>query len=189
VAYPRRIAFHVSRCLARAGDQLDSAQGAAVNLACGSYIRFYLSVAESGHIDTVGMRSNGCGYMLASADVIAEQISGLDPRELHGYNDAEFHGLVVRELGELDGERLPCAGTAIEALRSAFADLRARRVSEFQGEEALICTCFGVTEERILRLINQQSLQTVEEIGAACNAGNGCGSCTILIDELLMNTT
>jgi NAD(P)H-nitrite reductase large subunit len=42
-----------------------------------------------------------------------------------------------------------------------------------------------VTETTIERLINERSLQTVEEVTRACNAGGGCGSCRPIIQEML----
>ncbi len=123
--------------------------------------------------------------MLAAADVLSEYVSGRELKELHGLPNDELRTHVSRVLGELPDERHDCAISTIEALRSAFNDLRSRRVKEFRGEEALICTCFGVSQERIEILIDETKLETVDEITRACNAGAGCGSCKMLIQEML----
>jgi NifU-like protein len=70
-------------------------------------------------------------------------------------------------------------------LQDAFADFRAFQIEEFAGEKALICTCFGVSEERIEKAITENNLQTVEEVGEFCRAGTGCGSCQPLIQEII----
>jgi NifU-like protein len=123
--------------------------------------------------------------MLAAADVLSEYVTGRILAELHGLHGEEICQLISSALGGVPAGRGDCAASTIEALKSGFSDLRTKRVQEFRGEEALICTCFGITEETILKLVNELSLNTVEEVGDACNAGTGCGSCIMLIDELL----
>ena len=123
--------------------------------------------------------------MLASANVLAEYVSGLDLRELHGSKTETLREIVERVLGEVANDREECIYGSINALRAAFRDLRARRVEEFRGEEALICTCFGVTEENIETIIATRKVDTVEDVTDVCNAGGGCGACRMLIQELL----
>jgi NAD(P)H-nitrite reductase large subunit len=68
-------------------------------------------------------------------------------------------------------------------------DFRAFQIEEWSGEKALICTCFGVSEETIENLVKENSLETIEEVTAACNAGGGCGSCQPLIQEIIDEQT
>jgi NifU-like protein len=63
--------------------------------------------------------------------------------------------------------------------------LIAFQIEEFTGEKALICTCFGVSEETIERVIANNRCETVEEVSQKCNAGSGCGSCQPLIQEII----
>jgi NifU-like protein len=56
---------------------------------------------------------------------------------------------------------------------------------DWAGDEALICTCFFVSERTIEREIKTHGLTTVREVTTACNAGGGCGSCHQLIQEIL----
>jgi NifU-like protein len=53
------------------------------------------------------------------------------------------------------------------------------------GEAALICTCFGVTDDRIREMIASRRARTVRQVGELTNAGTGCGSCQMLIREIL----
>ena len=123
--------------------------------------------------------------MLASADVLAESLAGKHLSELHGLDETELISDIQNELGEIPAGRLLCITACIDSLRAAFADFRARQIEEFQGEKALICTCFGVSEETIQTVINKDPLITVEDVAAVCRAGRGCGSCRMLIQELI----
>ena len=70
-------------------------------------------------------------------------------------------------------------------MHRAFSGLRARQIEEFTGEKALICTCFGVSEETIEKAVAANKLETVEDVIDVCNAGGGCGSCRFLIQEII----
>ncbi|TKW65886.1 MAG: nitrate reductase [Paracoccus denitrificans] len=52
-------------------------------------------------------------------------------------------------------------------------------------EGALICSCFGIGANTILRGIATQKLISVEEIGMALGAGTNCGSCRPELGRLL----
>lgn len=47
-----------------------------------------------------------------------------------------------------------------------------------------VCICAAVTDDRIRSCI-AQGARTVEEVGEACEAGTGCGSCHDQIDVFL----
>lgn len=53
---------------------------------------------------------------------------------------------------------------------------------------ATVCACFGVGITSIVTAIHEQSLTSVEEIGAALEAGTNCGSCKPELATLLTNT-
>ncbi len=186
VVYPEEIAKRIARLgHARSGES-GNAMATTPNFSCGSFVRFSLSIDTESHLvaDAV-FESNGCGFMLANADVLAESVTGKRLIDLHGLNDAELHSIIGNGLGEIPSERRECVAACIEALRAVFADFRARQIEEFRGEKALICTCFGVSEETIENLIVKDSLTTVGEVTDNCNAGSGCGSCRMLIQEML----
>jgi bacterioferritin-associated ferredoxin len=138
----------------------------------------------AGAIDGISFSSNGCGYMMAAADVLAEYINGKRLAELQGLG-AELRDSIQSELDVFPETRGNCLDSCIGAARAAFADLRVQLIEEFRGEKALICTCFGVAEETIEFLISEHKLKTVEEVTSLCRAGSGCGSCSMLISEML----
>lgn len=163
-----------------------NAVGTGVSFACGSFVRFYLGIdASTNEVRNATFKTNGCGFAIAAAEGLAERITGTNLTGLHGLDGEEFHEGLAAELGGLPAPRGHCLEIGLDALRSALADYRASRIEEFRGEKALICTCFGVSEEKIESVIADFSPGTVDEVGDACNAGSGCGSCRMLIQEML----
>ena len=121
--------------------------------------------------------------MIAAADVLAENIIGKELAELHGLENLETQ--IETELGKFAANRQHCLKLAIETLQAAFNDFRSAQLEEWSGEKALICTCFGVSEETIEKVIAENYCENVEEVSHFCNAGSGCGSCQILIQEII----
>ncbi len=185
MVYPKKISERARR--AAIGNWLAdaNAEGVAVNFECGSFVRFQIELAGAGMIGDLKFRSNGCGYMMAAADVLAANIRGTVLGDLHGLDRSGLRANIEAELGLFSLRRSACLDAVIEAVRAAFAELRRRQIEEFQGEKALICTCFGVTEETIDDVIISHGLKSLGEVAEASNAGSGCGSCRMLIQEIL----
>ncbi len=182
--YPPNIneRFQHPRSVGKVNDA--NAVGTSASFACGAFVRLSLQIAlETKEIVAAKFKSNGCGFMIATADVLAEKVVGKKLVELHGLED--FRTEIEAELEKFPASRTHCLELCLEALQSAFADFRQFQVEEFAGEKALICTCFGVSEETIENVIKQNSLETVQEVTQICNAGGGCGSCQPLILEIL----
>ena len=186
VVYPEKIAKSIAALRHDLSDVASNAFATAANFTCGSFVRFSLSIeAQSQVVCSANFSSNGCGFMLAAADVLAESVIKKRLVDLHGLADADQNEQIRKCLGEILPERRECVAACIEALRAAFADFRTKQIEEFQGEKALICTCFGVSEETIENLIAKNSLTNVDEVAAVSNAGRGCGACRMLIQEML----
>lgn len=123
--------------------------------------------------------------MAAAASVLAEHLRDDLLTELGGLDQAMLRGRVISLLGEFPLDRHACLDAISESIKHAFADLRRRRVTEYQGEKALICTCFGITQERIEKVVRAGGLSSVDEVSMSTNAGTGCGSCRLLIQEII----
>ena len=153
---------------------------------CGAVLRFSLRIEkDTKEILEAKFKTNGCGYLIASADVLAEKIVGRKLNELHELDKSVLQNAVESELGRFEIHRRHCLDLCLETLQDAFADFRSFQIEEYAGEKPLICTCFGVSEETIESIIKKKSLETVEEVTDACNAGGGCGSCQPLIEDIL----
>ena len=160
------------------------AQATAVSFECGSFVRF--EIAESEGTIRLAYRTNGCGFLIAAADVLAEYLTGTALSELHGLADEELTMLVESRIGlTYPSEREQCLAVVLEGVHAAFADLRENRVAAGSSNVAIICTCFSVSEETIEKCIADHSVKTIEEVTAVCRAGGGCGSCRMLIGEML----
>jgi NifU-like protein len=183
--YPKAVNARF-RSPSNGGSISDGTRGTSASFVCGSFIQLAVSISsDSDSIDEAKFRTNGCGFMIAAADVLCDWLSGKTLSEMHGLNDVELHQAISDELGSFPLERTQCAYVVFQALRNAMAAYRARRIEEFQGEKALICTCFGVSEETIIGGIAENGFTEVEQVSKAYRAGSGCGSCRFLIQELI----
>ncbi len=161
-----------------------NAQAKWASFVCGISVSFFLLIDDkTKEIKDAKFKTNGCGYVVATADFLCENIIGQKLTELHGLDDLEVE--VIKEFNDFPDNRRHCLDTCFDALQNALAKYRTSQIEEWMGEKALICTCFGVSEEKIEAEIEQSNLETVEEVGEICNAGTGCGSCQPLIQDIL----
>ncbi len=160
------------------------AKGRWASFICGVSVSFFLQINdETKEIGDAKFKTSGCGFVIATADFICGKINGEKLTKLHGLED--LSDKFEKEFGEFPFERRHCAAICFDALQNALAEYRTAQIEEWTGEKALICSCFGVSEERIENEIALHNLETVEEVGDICNAGTGCGSCQPLIQEIL----
>lgn len=184
--YPKKIGekFRAAKNVGAAANA--NAVGTSAAVACGAALRLSLRIEKSAKkIAEAKFKTNGCGFVVAAAEVLSEQIVGKKLGELHSLDRNLLQTAIETELGEFPGNRRHCLDLCLETLQTAFADFRICQIEEFTGEKALICTCFSVSEETIENLIETKSLETVEEVTDVCSAGGGCGSCQPLIEDIL----
>ncbi|NOT49234.1 MAG: hypothetical protein HOP17_16005 [Acidobacteria bacterium] len=163
-----------------------NAFGTSASFECGCFARISLSIGTTRKtIDDARFQTNGCGFMIAAADVLAEYLTGCELTGLHSVAESELTDFVRGQLVDLPTARVQCVHVVLEAIRAALSDYRSYLIEEFSGEKPLICTCFGVSEETIESCISEKKPEFVEDVTAACRAGGGCGSCRMLIQEML----
>ena len=157
--------------------------GRAGSFACGAVVQISLHIDDAQRIIEAKFRAAGCSVLVASTSYLTKSIEG----ETAG--DAATLGrrpdLLTQQIGPAASDRIDCAALACAALEAAIAKYSDSRRDSWEGDEALICSCFGVSERTIEREIETRQLKTVEEVTAACNAGAGCRSCYPLIEEIL----
>lgn len=165
----------------------ENAVGRDVNFSCACFVQMSADVDadDKGAVENVRFRSNGCGYMVAAAETVAGHLDGQPLTALHGLNDVELKQLIEIRIGNVEASREFCIGTVISASRKLFADHRSKRIKEFAGEKALVCTCFGISEESVENIIAARAGITVDEIATEFRAGSGCGSCRMLLQEMV----
>jgi len=143
--------------------------GRAASLVCGAHVRFSIQVDEEHRISQARFRAVGCDVLVAASSMLTEQVTGL----------------TTAEAASIGSGTSSCAALAGDALLDAIREYSNAARDDWSGDEALICTCFFVSERTIEHEINSRGLTTVAEVTKACNAGGGCGSCHQLIQEIL----
>jgi NifU-like protein len=184
--YPPKISerFHAPKNAGKL--QGANAVGTNATFVCGAVLRIRMEIeCETKEILRAKFQTNGCGYLIAAVDILTEMIKGKKLVDFHGLERQVLQREIENELGAFSEHRQHCLDLCLETLQNALANFRAFQVEEWTGEKALICSCFGVSEETIENLIKTNSLETVEEVTDVCNAGGGCGSCQPLIQELI----
>jgi NifU-like protein len=79
-----------------------------------------------------------------------------------------------------------CSVMGREALEKAIAIYRGEKYEEDQEDEGrIVCKCFGVTDEKIKRVIKENDLKTIEQVTHYTKAGGGCTACHAEIEDLI----
>ena len=153
--------------------------GRAASLICGGHARVSIQIDEMQRVSQARFRAAGCDLLVASASLLTERILRCTTAEA---------AAVAQEPETLVSSRRNhehCPGLACDALMAAIREYSDAARDDWAGDEALICTCFFVSERTIENTIQKHGLTTVREVTMACNAGGGCGSCHQLIQEIL----
>ena len=155
--------------------------GRGASFECGAVVRVSLHLDDAQRIVEAKFKAAGCSVLVASASLLLEQVLGKSTAEaaVICQSPPQFRA------SELFGEKIQCARLASEALIDAIRNYSDAARDEWEGDEALICTCFCVSERTIEREIQTRKLHTIAEVTAACSAGGGCRSCYPLIEDIL----
>ena len=157
--------------------------GRSASFECGATVRISLHVDESQRITEAKFKAAGCSVLVASASLLIDQVVGKTTGEAASLGQRVE--TLKERLGDLPLDRRECPALACEALVSAIRNYSDVARDEWEGEEALICTCFCVSERTIEREVQMKGLKTISEVTAVCNAGAGCRSCYPLIEDIL----
>jgi NifU-like protein len=152
--------------------------GRAASLICGAHVRVSIQVDDDHVVSQAKFKAAGCSVLVASASLLTEQAIGTTTAEAATAD-------VSDQFAGLEAQNAHCPGLARDALLAAIREYSDAARDEWIGDEALICTCFFVSERTIEHEIATRGLKTVAEVTRACNAGGGCGSCHQLIQEIL----
>lgn len=158
--------------------------GSAASVNCGALLRVSLRVDEAQRITAAKFKVAGCSYLVALCSVLSTAMTGKTTGE------AAIMCQPSTALLSLMGEDWPadkhdCLALASRGFVAAISNYSDAVRDEWSGPEALICTCFGVSEKTIEVAIQTGGLRTISEVTEASNAGAGCRSCYPLIEEIL----
>jgi NifU-like protein len=164
--------------------------GRAASLICGAHVRISVQIDEEQRVSQARFKAAGCSVLVASASMLTERVVNVATAEAAIIG--QDRDVLRSKFSEIQNGREPseagrehCPGLACDALLAAIREFSDAAREEWGGEEALICTCFFVSERTIEREILSRGLQTVSDVTRVCSAGGGCGSCHQLIQEIL----
>jgi NifU-like protein len=151
------------------------------SLACGDALRLTFKLDENGRIKDAKFKTFGCASAIATSSVLTEMIKGKMLDEAAKVTNKD----IADYLGGLPEQKMHCSVMGREALEAAIENYRTggKKKHELQGN--VICTCFGVTDREIERVIRENDLTTVEQVTNYCKAGGGCGGCKGEIEKIV----
>lgn len=166
--------------------QIDDPDGAgsAASVSCGAVLRVSISVDEAQRISAAKFKVAGCSYLVASCSLLSTAIIGKATGEVAAM--CQTPEALLSLIGQdWPADKRDCLALASQGFVSAIRNYSDVMRDEWSGAEALICTCFGVSEKTIEAAIAAGGLRTISEVTKASNAGAGCRSCYPLIEDIL----
>ncbi len=154
------------------------------SLACGDALKLTFKLDSNGRIADVKFKTFGCASAIASSSVLTEIIKGKTLDEALNVTNRD----IADYLGGLPEQKMHCSVMGREALEAAVENYRTGGKKMHQLEGKVICTCFGVTDREIERVVRENNLTTVEQVTHYTKAGGGCQGCHGEIRKIIEKT-
>jgi NifU-like protein len=151
------------------------------SLACGDALKLTFKLDQAGRIADAKFKTFGCASAIASSSVLTELIKGKTLDEAMNVTNKD----IADYLGGLPEQKMHCSVMGREALEAAIGNYRSGASAKHELEGHVVCTCFGVTDKEIERVIAENDLTTVEQVTNYCKAGGGCGGCRGEIEKII----
>lgn len=152
------------------------------SLACGDALKLYLKLDDHDKIQDAKFETFGCGSAIASSSALTEMIKGMTLDEAAKISNQD----IASFLGGLPEEKMHCSVMGREALEKAIAIYHWKSFEDQAEDEGrIVCKCFGVTDEKIKRVVRENGLKTVDQVTHYTKAGGGCTACHGEIEDLI----
>jgi len=151
------------------------------SLACGDALKLTFKLDKDGRISDAKFKTFGCASAIATSSVLTEIIKGMTIEEAAKVTNKD----IADYLGGLPEQKMHCSVMGREALEAAIENYNGGGDEERQLQGKVVCTCFGVTEDEIRRVVSENNLTEVEQVTNYCKAGGGCGGCVEQIQKII----
>jgi NifU-like protein len=151
------------------------------SLACGDALKLTFKLDPGGRIADAKFKTFGCASAIASSSALTEIVRGMTLEQAEQVTNQD----IAKYLGGLPEQKMHCSVLGREALEAAIGNYRTGATGKKILEGKVVCTCFGVTELEIERVIRDNALTTVEQVTNYCKAGGGCGGCKPDIERII----
>lgn len=154
------------------------------SLVCGDALRLTIKVnKQTDVIEDAKFETFGCASAIASSSVLTEMVKGKTIEQASKITNQD----IANQLGSLPAEKMHCSVMGMEALEAAVQSYRqgGKPVVFEQEQEKIVCKCFNVSEEAIIKAIRTNHLTTVEDVTHFTKAGGACGQCKGEIQKIL----
>ena len=159
-----------------------NAIGEVGSIACGDALKLYMKINDQGVIEKASFETFGCASAIASSSVLTDMVIGMKVDDALKITNAD----IAKALDGLPREKMHCSVMGQEALEAAIRQWKGEpAMPRTQEEGKLVCKCFNVTDQTIIRAIRENHLKTVDDVTAFTKAGGGCGECRDEIAEIL----
>jgi len=154
------------------------------SLVCGDALKLTIKVNKQTQvIEDAKFETFGCASAIASSSMLTEMAKGKTLEQAAAITNQD----IADALGSLPAEKMHCSVMGMEALEAAIQSYHqgGKPVVFEQQEEKIVCHCFNVSEETIIKAIRTNHLTTVEDVTHFTKAGGGCGRCKAEIQQIL----
>ena len=155
--------------------------GTVGSLACGDALTLMFKLGADKRIQDVKFQTFGCASAIASSSALSEMLIGKTIEEAQAITNKD----IADFLGGLPDQKMHCSVMGREALEAAIHNYRTGETVVKNLEDHIVCTCFGISENEIRRVVAENSLDTVDAVTNYCKAGGGCGMCREAVQNLI----
>ena len=155
--------------------------GTVGSLACGDALTLMFKLDDNSRISDVKFQTFGCASAIASSSALTEMLAGKTIEEAEKITNKDIAGF----LGGLPDQKMHCSVMGREALEVAIHNYRTGETEMKHLDDHIVCTCFGISENEIRRVVTENSITDIEDVTNYCKAGGGCGMCRSDIQKII----
>ena len=141
--------------------------GTVGSLACGDALTLMFKLDDEDKITDVKFQTFGCASAIASSSALTEMLIGKTIEEAEKITNKD----IAEFLGGLPDQKMHCSVMGREALEVAIHNYRTGETEMKQLDDHIVCTCFGISENEIRRVIIENSITNIEDVTNYCKAG------------------